>query len=39
MKGMSIKQELAGCCVLAQGNGDILHVHTKRSFLGCKEIG
>lgn len=35
----SIKQECAGCCVLAQGYGDILHVHKKRSFLGCTEIG
>ena len=39
MRVTSIKQECAGCCVLAQGNSDILHVHAKRSFLGCTEIG
>ena len=27
MRITSIKQECAGCCILAQANGDILHMH------------
>lgn len=39
MRITSIKQECAGCCILAQANGDILHMHIKQSFLGYTEIG
>ena len=39
MRVTTIKQECAGSCVLAQAYGDILHADTKRSFLGCTDIG